>query len=100
MQKYSRVVVGALVLALAGCSSTGALTPQGRAAVSVACGIDAAVPGVVTVVGAVVAITDPTAAAAVVLANQSDRLLHPVVVDACGRALAGSVPVGVTVAGP
>lgn len=79
--KLSKRLLFALLLA--GCTSTGDLTPQAQKIVGAACKIDAATqPVAVTVAPVAVQTTD-------------NLLVHPIVVQAC--AAVGGTPVAATV---
>jgi hypothetical protein len=80
-----RAVVVALMLA--GCTSTGALTPQAQQIFDITCAKDAALqPIVVPVAVAVTSIAAPVAAGPAVVAGQIDQILvHPAVVAACAK---------------
>lgn len=76
-----------VALLLAGCTSSGTMTPQAQQIFDVTCAKDAALqPIVVPVAVAVTSTVAPIAAAPAVLAAQVDQILvHPAVVAACAQ---------------
>ena len=102
MRKLFTVAAAAL---LAGCTSTGQLTPAAQTflknVVTASCQVDQAIPGLVAAGGQITAMVAPQYADEVALATNVERLAHPAVVAACNAAataMAASTPVAATVA--
>lgn len=81
---------------LAACQN-GQLTPQAQNVIGVLCKADQAAPAVVQGTGSVVVMLSPDQAGNVALANDADKLAHPVVQAACASALPGSTPAATVV---
>jgi hypothetical protein len=90
----------AIALLLAGCTSTGQLTPQAQQIFDVTCSKDATLqPIVVPVAVAVASAAAPVAAGPAMAAASLDQLLvHPAVVAACAKYAA--TPVAAVAAAP